>query len=103
MTRHNMPLPGVPGERFFMRGVCRGGGHGAERLCRAVGRLSAAPDSGLNRADLTGRGISPVARGRAARTLRQSAGLTMSDCPSDAMSGVIRPEAPEFPVWLYAT
>lgn len=30
MTRHNMPLPGVPGERFFMRGV-PGGGHGAQR------------------------------------------------------------------------
>lgn len=61
MTRHNMPLPGVPGERFFYARGVLGGGHGSERLCRAVGRLSAAPASGLNRADLTGRGISPVA------------------------------------------
>lgn len=69
----------------------------------AAARMPAAPDSGLNRADLTGIGISPVARDRAAWTLRQSAGLTMSDYPSAAMSGVIRPEAPEFPLWLYAT
>lgn len=42
MTRHNMPLPGVPGERFFMRGVCRGADMAqrdfAERLAACLPR-----------------------------------------------------------------